>query len=60
MQKKDTYHSRYGELTCGELFREPIDLAPAVAEYNCLCDGHCLIQVGKRIKLPFFLLNGCS
>ena len=53
-----TVHSGNGEITGSELVGEPVDLSSGVAEYNCLCDGNGLVQVGKGVQLPVLLLDG--
>ena len=52
-----TVHGRHGEVTGGKLVGKPVDLSASVAENDSLGDGDRLVQVGKSIKLPLFLLH---
>lgn len=50
-------HGRHSEVTSGKLVSKPIDLSSGVAEDDCLCDGDCLVEIGKSVQLPILLLN---
>lgn len=50
-------HGGDGEITGSEFIGEPVDLSSGVAEDDGLCDGDGLVQIGKGVQLPVFLLN---
>ena len=50
-------HGGDGEITGSEFVGQPVDLSSGVAEDDCLCDGDGLVQIGKGVQLPVFLLN---
>lgn len=50
-------HGRDSEVTSGQLVGEPINLSSGVTEDDCLCDGDCLVEIGKSVQFPILLLN---
>ena len=51
-------HGGHGEVACGELVGEPVDLSARVAEDDGLGDSNGLVQVGEGVELPVLLLDG--
>jgi hypothetical protein len=50
-------HGGDGEVTSSKFVREPVDLSASVAEDDGLGNGDGLVQIGKSIELPVFLLD---
>lgn len=45
-------HGRDGEVFGVHLLCEPVDFSSRVAEYHCLCDRQCLVDIAQRFKFP--------
>jgi hypothetical protein len=52
-----TVHGGNGEITSSELVGKPVDLPSCVAEDNGLGDCDGLVQIGKGVQFPIFLLD---
>lgn len=51
-------HGGDGEVTGGELIREPVNLSPGVTENDGLGNSDGLVEVRKCVEFPIFLLDG--
>lgn len=51
-------HAAHGEVRLPHLLREPVDLAPRVAEDDGLGDGQGVVEIAQGVELPLLLLDG--
>ena len=51
-------HRRDREVCLSHLLREPVDLSLRGAEDDGLSDGERVVEIAKRVELPFFALDG--
>lgn len=53
-----TVHGGNGELSCGQLFSQPVDLSSGRAEDDGLGNGEGLVQIAQGVELPVLLFDG--
>lgn len=51
-------HRANGEIRLPHLFRQPVNLALRIAEYDGLCYRQSIVEIAESVELPFLPFDG--